>query len=322
MREKKIFGERTKTLSSSEPRQKYYLVYEGTETEKLYFSAVEENRRQLGLNNLIDLIPVLRSYSEKGWSNPSKILKRILKILQESEGDKISYRTLTDKIMDYFEEQDIFQADVILQKNVFEKIVSICENTFEVHLDDLMDKSEVEKVCRKIIRNLKKSYTIKALVKCDIREIIAQQNLTYEENFDKICFIIDRDKKSFTKRQYIDVLDECKKRNFGFYLSNPCFEFWLFLHFQQSASLSEEEKQNLLENPKIRKKTYAEIKLREVFQNYRKSNYDATVLIDRIDIAISNEKLFCEDELKLEHELGSRVGVLISEMLSRTRIYL
>ena len=78
----------------------------------------------------------------------------------------------------------------------------------------------------------------------------------------------------------------------------------------------------MLENPKIRKKTYAEIKLREVFQNYRKSNYDATVLIDRIDIAISNEKLFCEDELKLEHELGSRVGVLISEMLSRTRIYL
>lgn len=81
MREKKNFAQRSKVLASAEARKKYFLVYEGEETEQIYFDAVNEQIDSLGINPLIELVPVMRSYSEVGWSNPKKILDRVLLIL-------------------------------------------------------------------------------------------------------------------------------------------------------------------------------------------------------------------------------------------------
>ena len=56
--------------------KKYFLVYEGKETEEIYFEGVNQNRSMIGINPLIELVPVVRSYSEEGWSNPKKIVDR------------------------------------------------------------------------------------------------------------------------------------------------------------------------------------------------------------------------------------------------------
>lgn len=85
MREKKNFARRSRVLASAEARKKYFLVYEGEETEQIYFDAVNEQKDSLGINPLIELIPVMRSYSEVGWSNPKKILDRVLLNLEEDE---------------------------------------------------------------------------------------------------------------------------------------------------------------------------------------------------------------------------------------------
>ena len=69
MREKKKFAERSRILSDTEVRKKVYLVYEGEKTEALYFEAVDALKTELGLNPIIELIPILRSYNERGWSN-------------------------------------------------------------------------------------------------------------------------------------------------------------------------------------------------------------------------------------------------------------
>lgn len=47
---------------------------------------------------------------------------------------------------------------------------------------------------------------------------------------------------------------------------------------------------------------------------YRKSVYDTNWFIERINIAIKNEKNYCENEEELEHSVGSRVGILIQEL--------
>lgn len=72
MRERKRFAERTRVLVSDEVRQKYFLVYEGENTELVYFDAITELREDLKLNPLIELVPIVRSYNEEGWSNPKK----------------------------------------------------------------------------------------------------------------------------------------------------------------------------------------------------------------------------------------------------------
>ena len=48
MREKHAFGTRTRTLPSSEPRRKFYLVFEGEHTERIYFEELEAQRDEIG----------------------------------------------------------------------------------------------------------------------------------------------------------------------------------------------------------------------------------------------------------------------------------
>ena len=78
MRESRTFAERTKLSESDRTLKKYFLVYEGSETEQIYFDAVNSMRVEIGINPLIELVPLIRSYSEEGWSNPKKILDCII----------------------------------------------------------------------------------------------------------------------------------------------------------------------------------------------------------------------------------------------------
>lgn len=91
MREKRTFAERTKVFASDKTLRKYFLVYEGSETEAIYFDAVSSLREDIHINPLIEIIPIIRSYSEDGWSNPKKILDRIIENLEESRTNHISY---------------------------------------------------------------------------------------------------------------------------------------------------------------------------------------------------------------------------------------
>lgn len=93
----------------------------------------------------------------------------------------------------------------------------------------------------------------------------------------------------------------------GFFLcvTNPCFEFWLLLHFDGVFDL---DKAKLLENPKVTsKRRYAEDELRKISPGYRKNRYDAKKFMKRINKAIENEKSFCEDLEGLEYSVGSAI---------------
>ena len=94
MRERRIFAERAKVLKSDEAVKKYFLVYEGSDTEAIYFDAVQSMRDDIRINPLIQLIPLIRSYSEEGWSNPKKILDRLILNLRESQEQYVSYESL------------------------------------------------------------------------------------------------------------------------------------------------------------------------------------------------------------------------------------
>lgn len=150
----------------------------------------------------------------------------------------------------------------------------------------------------------------------DISGIIKDGGLTYEEGLDQICLIVDRDKDSFVStpknNQYKYVMDKCREMGFQFCVTNPCFEFWLLLHFDEVFTL---DKEKLLDNPKITaKRRYAEEKLRKIYPGYNKSSYHAETFVKEIDKAIENEKRFCEDIEELEHSVGSNIGKLINKM--------
>lgn len=315
MRESRTFAERTKVFSSDNTLRKYFLVYEGADTEALYFDAVNAMRENIGINPLIELVPIIRSYSEEGWSNPKKILDRIIKNLEESRANSISYETLLNRIMDYFYDSKIITASKIQARSIWKTMCKICDedlhSTFDAKVED------IEVACNMILEKLRKEYEVVHVVS-DISNIIKEGGLTYAEGFDKICLIVDRDRDSFVaapeNNQYDYVVHKCEERKFGLYITNPCFEFWLLLHFDEVFELDQDK---LLENPKVTaKRRYAEQELRRIWPEYRKSSYKAVELVKHIDKAIENEKAFCEDVTMLKKKIGSNLGSLIEEMKS------
>lgn len=142
--------------------------------------------------------------------------------------------------------------------------------------------------------------------------------LKIPEGFDKICLIVDRDRESFIStpenNQYDYVVSMCMKKNFGLYITNPCFEFWLLLHFDEVFELDWDK---LLENPKVTaKRRYTEQELHRIWPGYGKGSYKAEEVVKYIDRAIENEKEFCEDVVMLKNKVGSNLGNLIKEMKS------
>lgn len=313
MREKKSFAQRTKTRDSDEVRKKYFLVYEGEETEELYFEGVGANRGKIGINPLIELVPVVRSYSEMGWSNPKKIVDRMLLNLNENATGSISYETLLNWIMDYLYEEEILTTSKVKAKSLWQTLEWVCTEILHVKLEEAI--TDLEQACKSIAEYFSKETQIDAIVE-DVPRIIKNRAIVYDEKFDKICFIVDRDRDSFVanegNNQYKYVIEKCSEKGFGFYLTNPCFEFWLLLHFDDIADLDTEM---LLENPKVTaKRRYTEHELRKRMKGYTKSSYDVAWFMEHINMALENEMQYCEDEMELEYSVGSRVGVLIKEM--------
>lgn len=313
MREKRSFAERAKVRSSDEVMSKYFLVYEGKETEQIYFDAVENLRGEIEINPLIELVPVIRSYSEEGWSNPKKMVDRMIKNLEENKTGCFSYETLCNWIVDYLIDEGIITVKMARKTKIWQILEEICNEDLDTHIK--LDVDNLEMRCTQILSLLKEKADIKNQIE-DIPKIIKNGSITYSDEVDKICFIVDRDKKSFLSKpgnnQYEYVLKKCQEKKFGFYVTNPCFELWLLMHFDEVVEL---DKEKLLENLYVSSdKRYTEYELRRMFAGFEKANYDAEFLVRNIDKAIKNEAMFCEDIELLESQIGSNLGRLFEEL--------
>ena len=311
MREVRKFGQRTSVLSDNKPKRKYFLVFEGDKTEPIYFNALINNRTQIGINPIIELIPLERCFAERGWSNPAQLTKRIEKEVEESGGKKLSYESLIIYLHQYI----IDTHKTSCNKSVLLKeLKSICKNNMNVELSDEVDF--LEQRTSQLLSQLSVVITDSQKIIENIEKIVKNSQLSYTPGYDTICIIVDRDKESFVvnqhKNQYRDVLTICKNKSFRFCITNPCFEFWLLLHFADCDKL---DNSLLLNNPYVSsQRKYTEIELRKRIPHFSKSRYETSDLMKRIDDAMSNEKKYCEDIALLESTVGSNIGLLIEEL--------
>lgn len=249
MRESRTFAERTRALKSNEMKKRYFLIFEGASTEKIYFEALEDARDDLGINPLIELVPLIRSYSEDGWSNPKKILDRVMANLKEEETKLFTYESLLNRIMDYLYEEKILTTSKVQARVFWRMLTEGCGKILKRCLSDYVDNLFED--CGLLIEYLNQESEVVNIVD-DIQDVILSlsSSITYDSRFDKICLIVDRDKDSFLadpeNNKYGYVLETCREKGFGFYVSNPCFEFWLLLHFDEVFELDEDK---LLNNP-------------------------------------------------------------------------
>ncbi len=128
---------------------------------------------------------------------------------------------------------------------------------------------------------------------------------------DEFWMIIDRD-----QWQLEEWLEKCQtESNFYVALSNPCFEFWLFLHLFNLAAFDHEE---LLKNRKLgRKRRFLDHYLSQnLEQGYNKTNIipERFVTLQGIQSAIDQARAL--DQGDIMHTLGSHNYKLIERLLN------
>lgn len=143
----------------------------------------------------------------------------------------------------------------------------------------------------------------------------------FDPEEDQLWLIFDKDYRKLDTHSG-EIFEKCEKHGIHIGISNPNFELWLLLHFE---NIQQYDTELLLKNPKnLRKeffpessasKKYLEILLSKISGGYKKGDclkFERFLL--GVNLAIQQEKLFCEDEKQLFLELGSNIGVLIEEM--------
>lgn len=309
MREKKPYGERTRLNDSDTPKRKYILAYEGKDTEPIYFNMIDNKKTELGIDSLVVLSPIIRSFSEDGWSHPKKIAEAIVETLVIQDSGIYPYKKIIDWIAEYLYTNGFL---TIKCDTIKSKLQYLCEGELNLSVDDTIDFDDLENEIERILACYKTNndpLSIEDLTEC-AKSIIETNTIIFDPQIDHLCLIVDRDCKSFKEDQYDKVIKICNENHIDLYVTNPCFEFWLLLHFDDVIDIDQVK---LLENKKDNGRTFAEIELRKRM-TYTKSSYNANTLFRKIPNAIANEKKFCEELVGLKTSIGSNIGILLSQM--------
>jgi hypothetical protein len=309
MRISKAFGERKHVLTSDNPKRKYFFAYEGSETERLYFDGIQANKDRLGIDVLLEIVPLLRSCNEAGWSHPIRLLSCLMEFLQQMEAGQYKISSIIEWTIDYLEGENILADANVSEDEIRSYLVGWFAEEGGVTQEDTV--SSLDMIVEQVADSLQEKISICDCVE-NLKKYLTAQAITYDPSYDRVCVIVDRDKQSFKGDQYDCVMKTCMDEGFQLYVTNPCFEFWLLLHFDEVFAL---DMKKVKTNVRVtEKRKYTEDELRKLVPGYKKNNIQFQVFVSRIDKAISNEKHFAEDLSDLKDTVGSNVGKLITQL--------
>jgi hypothetical protein len=298
MRIETVYGKRTLHFSSEQiEKPKYFFAYEGSYTEADYFRGIIDNREAIGIRPLIELVPLLRSFVFESEGHPKRVFQQLTEHLKNID----SMESIIEMSVDY-----------LCLNNKFLNARRLCEN-FKEYIGQINISKDIPKeaLLNEITGYMESKHNITTHID-DLRDYLSSQVVTYDNELDSVCIIIDRNIRSL-KDGYRDFLEMCNNNGFKLYVSNPDFELWLLMH---SDRIFDYDRIEMLENKKCNKsRRFLERALSEVFHGYRKENIQFSKFLPFIKQAITNEKQFCEEISDLENELGSNIGVLLEELI-------
>lgn len=142
----------------------------------------------------------------------------------------------------------------------------------------------------------------------------------YRPEVDRVCVVVDVDDRPS------DVLDEfiirCRRSGYEPYISNPCFEIWLMMHFEAFDGM---DRRGLATNQMVDGRRFTEVELDRIVRGinpenaYCKTDYDPRMFLHRTAEAISRSYGPCHDPRCLRREVGTNLGMLLEDMRGRRR---
>lgn len=143
-------------------------------------------------------------------------------------------------------------------------------------------------------------------VVCELDNYLKKNKL---EKSDELWLVCDKDR--WPEKQLNDVARKCQSKGYHLGLSNPCFELWLILHYENVAQLPDVKKIELGQRRNTQKKWG------NIYQSKKISGYDQ--IVDKIYAAIKHAKtLDNKQQSRWPNSLGTNVYHLAESIIKNS----
>ena len=305
--------------------KRYFIAFEGF-TEYAYFQGLKRNREhpEIRISRKIDIQCLSRFDQNAGDSNPVRIEEAMeeyrLLIKEGTYSVNLFVSTIIQEVFSHLcgslkksEKKNCRFALHNLQSELISKLC--CSDFVSGYIVNDGEWDEAAQFCKEQIES--------GRFKGCGRYVKVPKNRkieTFDENNDIFCLVVDRDVQSNPAPKYRSLIEICKKRKIRLYVTNPCIEFWLILHYPGSLKFDDSECEKIRINAKTETekgihKTYCETKLLEFDPGYTKTSLDFdNKYLKRVKDALDHSDSFDTDLNKLENHIGSNLGELIREL--------
>jgi hypothetical protein len=267
------------------PRKIYFISVEGVATEVEYLQGLSDYRTELGINALVN-IEVLRRKTKDGYSAPEQVIELLEEYLSLREAGNNIFPDIPDEIKNNFS-PDFIQLYIETPESISPKE----RNRFELALR----KTGYDLAYRKYLSK-------------------------YTSNLDEFCILIDRDAGSHSSEDMNFILQYCKEKNYRCFITNPCFEFWLLLHFSDVYEEYSDQLDLIRENKKVSNAhTFVSNELSVKAHHGKKGIAFKEKYLPHIEEAIIRASKFASDNEALITDIGCNIWILIKEMQSFDR---
>ena len=129
-----------------EPLRRYYLIFEGANTERKYFQGIDNNRKELGINSQIELVILHKEGDISNFSHPIKLLELIEEkkkaLKRDGKFDKAIDRFVIVFDRDSYEKPEDYVE--FIEKASADNILTVTSPCFELwmilHYEDSVKK--------------------------------------------------------------------------------------------------------------------------------------------------------------------------------------
>lgn len=272
---------------TEKPANIIFLSVEGNNTEIDYLKHLNRNRELLGIKSRVE-VEVLRRRASDTKSDPSSVLELLTEFVS-------LYNNGLDE----------------------EEIKKILPEGYSIDMVKLyVDNPEA------LPRSVENDFLNKIKKTADI-DLAYYKYLKNKKGEDGDCFgiVIDRDSKNHSQMQLEKILKHCKAEGYLFYLTSPCFEFWLLLHLCDVKTVYGNDLDSILENRReSNKHSYISKEVHKI-AGHNKNISDSKFkeyYVENVDNAIRRAEDFESDPEKLiEGNLGCNIQELIKLLRSK-----
>lgn len=286
------FSSLKRPSQTREVASKYFFVMEGVKTEVRYVEALICRK---SINSHVFYF--YRSKSNNLLSLTNEVLDAVA---YKTTSLDMTYSALADFLCDIS-----MQKSIIVNKSTLLSRISKYANSLGKNLSSAVTPDEIKTIVNKFA-DFVKTNLLSILDESDLIEACKKVS-TFDVEIDHVILIGDRDRGSFTDKQYVSVLNKIEGEKWlHLIISNPCIEFWFLLHHTNGKGI---DMSGWNEDKDAASKVMKELK--KFDRSYSKERFKADFYLSKISTATENSRLYASDLKELQNEIGTNIPSMI-----------